>query len=67
MTRSVPYGVVDPPSGPIDADGVIADAATMVEKPAVEDAPSEFIIIGRYVLTPTCSAQIANLEPGSGR
>jgi UTP--glucose-1-phosphate uridylyltransferase len=38
----------------------------MVEKPAVDDAPSDLIIIGRYVLTPDVFAKIDQLEPGSG-
>ena len=39
------------PTGPIDADGVVP-IRDLVEKPAVDDAPSDLIIIGRYVLTP---------------
>ena len=38
----------------------------MVEKPEVEDAPSDLIIIGRYVLTPDVFTKIEQLEPGSG-
>ena len=37
------YGVLDP-SGPIDDNGVVP-VRDLVEKPAVEDAPSEYIII----------------------
>jgi UTP--glucose-1-phosphate uridylyltransferase len=58
------YGVVDP-SGPIDDDGVIP-VRDLVEKPPVATAPSEFIIIGRYVLTPDVFDEIENLTPGSG-
>ncbi len=58
------YGVVAP-AGEIDDRGVIA-VADLVEKPPVDEAPSEFIIIGRYVLTPDVFDEIANLRPGSG-
>ncbi|MGZ4740557.1 MAG: sugar phosphate nucleotidyltransferase, partial [Ilumatobacteraceae bacterium] len=39
---------------------------TMVEKPAIEDAPSDLIIIGRYVLTPDVFAELERVKPGSG-
>ena len=58
------YGVIDP-STDIDESGVIG-IRTMVEKPKVDDAPSDLIIIGRYVLTPDVFAEIERLEPGSG-
>ena len=56
------YGVVTP-SGPL-ADGVLP-ISDVVEKPAIEDAPSEYIIIGRYVLTPDVFGHIAELKPGA--
>ncbi|MEO6158095.1 MAG: sugar phosphate nucleotidyltransferase, partial [Ilumatobacteraceae bacterium] len=58
------YGVIDP-IGEVDADGVVA-VRTMIEKPAVADAPSELIIIGRYVLTPDVFDEIDRLTPGAG-
>jgi UTP--glucose-1-phosphate uridylyltransferase len=58
------YGVLAP-SGPMNDEGVIP-VADLVEKPAVADAPSSYIIIGRYVLTPDVFDEIANLTPGSG-
>ncbi len=58
------YGVIDP-STELDDSGVIG-IRTMVEKPAVDDAPSDLIIIGRYVLTPDVFAAIEQLEPGTG-
>jgi UTP--glucose-1-phosphate uridylyltransferase len=58
------YGVIDP-STDLDESGVIG-IRTMVEKPKVEDAPSDLIIIGRYVLTPDVFAEIERLEPGTG-
>ena len=58
------YGVIDP-SSELDEFGVVG-IRTMVEKPAVEDAPSDLIIIGRYVLTPDVFAEIERVQPGTG-
>ena len=58
------YGVIEP-STELDEAGVVG-IRTMVEKPAVDDAPSDLIIIGRYVLTPDIFAKIEHLEPGTG-
>jgi UTP--glucose-1-phosphate uridylyltransferase len=38
----------------------------MVEKPAIENAPSNLIISGRYILQPEIFDRIASLEPGCG-
>ena len=38
----------------------------MVEKPSTADAPSDLIIIGRYVLTPDVFDEIDRVVPGSG-
>lgn len=58
------YGVIEPLS-PVDADGVVAIGG-MVEKPDPAAAPSDLIIIGRYVLTPDVFDEIATLQPGRG-
>ena len=58
------YGVISP-TGDIDADGVVG-ISDLVEKPALGDAPSDLIIIGRYVLTPDVFDAIAELQPGAG-
>ena len=58
------YGVITP-STELDANGIIG-VRDMVEKPKIEDAPSNLIIIGRYVLTPDVFGHIANLKPGAG-
>ncbi|UQN15580.1 UTP--glucose-1-phosphate uridylyltransferase GalU [Gulosibacter sp. ACHW.36C] len=39
---------------------------SLVEKPAVEDAPSNFAVIGRYVLRPEAFAILENTPPGRG-
>jgi len=58
------YGVIDP-VGNIDDRGVIA-IKDMIEKPNPADAPSDLIIIGRYVLTPDVFDEIALVAPGAG-
>jgi len=58
------YGVIAP-SGPMSADGVIP-VQDLVEKPPVEEAPSNFIVTGRYVLTADAWGEIADLKPGTG-
>ena len=58
------YGVIDP-AGPLSADGVIA-VTDLVEKPPVDEAPSNFIIAGRYVLTADVWVEIDALTPGRG-
>ena len=57
------YGVIDP-SGPM-VDGVIP-VKDLVEKPPVDEAPSNFIITGRYVLTADAWGEIEALQPGRG-
>jgi UTP--glucose-1-phosphate uridylyltransferase len=57
------YGVIDP-AGEVDAEGVVA-VRTLVEKPPVDSAPSNLILIGRYVLTPDVFERIAEVTPGA--
>jgi UTP--glucose-1-phosphate uridylyltransferase len=57
------YGVIDP-AGEVDMDGVVS-VRSMVEKPSPEEAPSDLIIIGRYVLTPDVFAEIGKVRPGA--
>lgn len=58
------YGVIEP-AGHRDDRGVVA-VRSMVEKPDPADAPSDLIIIGRYVLTPDVFDEIDRVAPGSG-
>ena len=55
------YGVITPSAsspadGPFEIEGI-------VEKPRKEDAPSDLIILGRYVLTPDIFGHIDELKP----
>ena len=61
------YGVVD--AEPVAHNGAkdrLYRICNMVEKPKVEDAPSNLAIIGRYVLTPEIFTSIEAVQPGSG-
>ena len=58
------YGVITPASDR-SADGVVRIGG-MVEKPAQYEAPSDLIIIGRYVLTPDVFGILEHLPPGRG-
>jgi UTP--glucose-1-phosphate uridylyltransferase len=56
------YGIVDAkPAG-----GRLYELTGMVEKPPPEKAPSDFAIIGRYVLTPDIFDLIREGKPGAG-
>lgn len=56
------YGVVDPADG-LDDDFPISD---IVEKPAVEAAPSNLAVAARYVFTPLIFQAIDAVRPGLG-
>ncbi|KXZ58924.1 UTP--glucose-1-phosphate uridylyltransferase [Brevibacterium ravenspurgense] len=51
-------------------DGVDADSAVkitgLVEKPAADEAPSNYAVIGRYVLAPEIFPVLAKTPPGRG-
>lgn len=56
------YGII---AGTQIADGVYS-VDTLVEKPAIDKAPSNLAIIGRYVLTPDVFDILENIQPGYG-
>lgn len=58
----VKFGVIDP----IEQDGRLYRMRGMVEKPAVEEAPSRLKITGRYILNPEIFALLENQETGAG-
>ncbi|RZI93084.1 MAG: UTP--glucose-1-phosphate uridylyltransferase GalU [Microbacterium sp.] len=47
-------------------DPDVVKVTGLVEKPAKEDAPSNYAIIGRYVLTPKVFEILERTEPGKG-
>jgi UTP--glucose-1-phosphate uridylyltransferase len=56
------YGIVRPGNR---HDNVV-EVSELVEKPSAEAAPSNFAVIGRYVLQPGIFDVLRNLEPGLG-
>ncbi|MGJ9383950.1 UTP--glucose-1-phosphate uridylyltransferase GalU [Salipaludibacillus sp. CF4.18] len=58
------YGIVSPKSTDID-NGVI-QINGLVEKPKQEDSPSNYAVVGRYVLRPEIFQILDELAPGSG-
>ncbi|WP_225028109.1 UTP--glucose-1-phosphate uridylyltransferase GalU [Xinfangfangia pollutisoli] len=56
------YGVLD-----IAEDhGAIVKAKGMVEKPKMEDAPSNLAVIGRYILSPDVLTSLNRMKQGAG-
>lgn len=62
-------GVIDPEPLTDDAQGSVYDnvyrVKGMVEKPRLEDAPSNLAIVGRYVLTPEVFGALERAAPGA--
>lgn len=75
-TGSSVLGVQEVPLEKVYSYGIVASHATdeprtftvsdMVEKPAVEDAPSRLAVLGRYVINPEIFAILEKTEPGRG-
>ncbi|WP_308557765.1 UTP--glucose-1-phosphate uridylyltransferase GalU [uncultured Lactobacillus sp.] len=57
------YGVIDPESKVSDG---LYNVKKFVEKPAVDKAPSDLAIIGRYLLTPEIFDILEHQKPGRG-
>ena len=47
-------------------EGNMGQMYDFVEKPKVEDAPSDYAVLGRYVLTPTIFKYLEDQEAGAG-
>jgi UTP--glucose-1-phosphate uridylyltransferase len=56
------YGVLDVQ----DDMGSVVRARGMVEKPKLEDAPSNLAVIGRYILTPQIMTNLNKMKQGTG-
>ncbi len=68
-------GVMEVPRNMVNKYGIVAgreiesgvlELSELVEKPKIEDAPSNYAIIGRYILTPEIFDHIKDLKPGAG-
>lgn len=58
------YGIINPKSTEIEPGTMQVNG--LVEKPKVEEAPSNYAIMGRYVLRPEIFSILKDLEPGAG-
>ena len=56
------YGVIDPGA----EDGALTEVKGLVEKPPVDEAPSNKIISGRYILQPEVMRTLETQEKGAG-
>ncbi len=56
------YGVIDPKG----RAGKLIEMQGMVEKPTVEDAPSNLAVIGRYILNSSVMSNLAAMKVGAG-
>ncbi len=59
------YGIISPLENKTLADGILS-LSSVVEKPSVDEAPSNYAIMGRYILTPEIFSILEDLPPGSG-
>ena len=57
------YGIVAPAEDDVQGDFAIAD---IVEKPAIEEAPSRLAVAARYIFTPEIFTAIDEIQPGIG-
>jgi len=60
--QTASYGVITPG----DVDDRLVEVRGLVEKPKPEEAPSNYAVIGRYILQPKVFADLARMEPGAG-
>ncbi len=61
-SRTSAYGILD-----VKEDlGALVSVRGMVEKPAVDAAPSNLAVIGRYILTPAIMRNLDRIKAGSG-
>jgi UTP--glucose-1-phosphate uridylyltransferase len=57
------YGVIEPENEIMPG---LINVKSFVEKPDIDKAPSDYAIIGRYLLTPEIFDILANQKPGRG-
>ncbi len=56
------YGIV----APLHEEGRLYEIDDLVEKPSVDDAPSDLAVLGRYVLTPKIFDMLEQTQRGAG-
>lgn len=61
------YGIISPETETVPAtEGRVMRIMELIEKPAPHQAPSNYAIMGRYVLEPEIFPILENLSPGAG-
>ena len=60
------YGVIDPGESRQGFEGALTEVRGLVEKPAIDKAPSNKIISGRYILQPEVMRTLEGQEKGAG-
>ena len=58
----VHYGIAQPRGG----GGAVFELADVVEKPAVDEAPSDLAVAARYVFSPAIFDALEQTPPGKG-
>ena len=58
------YGIIDPSNG--IGVGRLHGVKDLVEKPHIDEAPSNLAILGRYIITPEIFDILAKQQPGKG-
>nr|WP_285846623.1 UTP--glucose-1-phosphate uridylyltransferase GalU [Priestia koreensis] len=58
------YGILHPRE--YESGQTVIPIRSLVEKPSVQEAPSNLAIMGRYILTPNIFNVLASLAPGAG-
>jgi UTP--glucose-1-phosphate uridylyltransferase len=58
------YGIISPKH--VNQTTDVMEVQDLVEKPSIDQAPSNYAIMGRYILTPQIFAILDNQAPGSG-
>lgn len=68
-------GVLEVPKEKVSSYGIVAikekledgifEVAELIEKPSIEQAPSNLAIVGRYILSPKIFASLKNTKPGA--
>ena len=76
MTGGSVLGCQTVPKEKVSSYGIVASEPTvanrvyrvkdMVEKPAVEEAPSQLAVLGRYIITPQIFEILEQTKPGKG-
>jgi len=59
------YGIIEPTEDTQKGNNV-QKVKSLIEKPSIEEAPSNLAIMGRYILTPTIFDILETLPPGKG-